>query len=110
MICEAVGQLGQDESASGSGANVIPMRDRPGLAGLRPHRIEGIGNGSRVLIVCVKCGMDRDWYFIAEQPAPAPHLTNREGCAALTAWANCVGLPDPVKNPPTGGRGFLAGA
>ena len=26
---------------------------------------------------------ESDWYSIAEQPAPAPHLTNPEGCAAL---------------------------
>ena len=26
----------------------------------------------------------RDWYFIAEQPAPAPHLARPEGRAALT--------------------------
>ena len=25
----------------------------------------------------------RDWYVIAEQPAPAPHLAHPEGCAAL---------------------------
>ena len=25
----------------------------------------------------------RDWYFIAEQPAPAPHLALPEGRAAL---------------------------
>ena len=25
----------------------------------------------------------RDWYFIAEQPAPAPNLAHPEGCAAL---------------------------
>ena len=25
----------------------------------------------------------RDWYLIAEQPAPAPHLAHPEGCAAL---------------------------
>ena len=24
-----------------------------------------------------------DWYFIAEQPAAAPHLARPEGCAAL---------------------------
>ena len=24
-----------------------------------------------------------DWYLIAEQPAPAPHLAHPEGCAAL---------------------------
>ena len=27
--------------------------------------------------------MHRDWYFIADQPAPAPHLAHPEGCAAL---------------------------
>ena len=27
--------------------------------------------------------VQRDWYFIAEQPAPAPHLAYPEGCAAL---------------------------
>ena len=25
----------------------------------------------------------RDWYLIAERPAPAPHLAHPEGCAAL---------------------------
>ena len=25
----------------------------------------------------------RDWYFIAEQPTPAPHLAHPEGCAAI---------------------------
>ena len=25
----------------------------------------------------------RDWYLIADQPAPAPHLAHPEGCAAL---------------------------
>ena len=25
----------------------------------------------------------RDWYCIAEKPAPAPHLAHPEGCAAL---------------------------
>ena len=24
-----------------------------------------------------------DWYFIAEEPTPAPHLAPPEGCAAL---------------------------
>jgi hypothetical protein len=27
--------------------------------------------------------LSRDWYLIAEQPAPAPHLARLEGCAAL---------------------------
>ena len=26
----------------------------------------------------------RDWYFMAEQPAPAPHLAHPGGCAALS--------------------------
>jgi len=26
---------------------------------------------------------EREWYFIAEQPAPAPHLAHPGGCAAL---------------------------
>jgi len=29
-------------------------------------------------ILCI-----RDWYVIAEEPAPAPHLAHPEGCAAL---------------------------
>ena len=28
--------------------------------------------------------LKRDWYCIAEQPAPAPHLARPEGRAALT--------------------------
>ena len=28
-------------------------------------------------------GIQRNWYFIAERPAPAPHLAHPEGCAAL---------------------------
>ena len=27
--------------------------------------------------------LTRDWYFIAGQPAPAPHLAHPEGCAAV---------------------------
>ena len=29
------------------------------------------------------CTRQRSWYFIAKQPAPAPHLANPEGCDAL---------------------------
>ena len=44
----------------------------------------------------------RDWYFIAEQPAPAPHLAHPEGCAALRivlvtvpcASRSCEHFPD----------------
>ena len=28
-------------------------------------------------------GKSRNWYFIAEQPAPAPHLAHPKECAAL---------------------------
>ena len=28
--------------------------------------------------------LKRDWYFVAEQPAPAPHLACSQGRAALT--------------------------
>ena len=28
-------------------------------------------------------GLQRDWYHIAEQPAPAPHLARPYGCDAL---------------------------
>ena len=44
----------------------------------------------------------RDWYFIAEDPAPAPHLAHLGGCAALRivlvtvpcASCSCEHLPD----------------
>ena len=29
------------------------------------------------------CTGQRSWYFIAKQPAPAPHLANPEGCDAV---------------------------
>ena len=31
----------------------------------------------------IQLGHQRDWYFIAEQPAPAPHLAHPEGRSAL---------------------------
>jgi len=44
----------------------------------------------------------KDWYFIAERPAPAPHLAHPEGCAALRivlatvprASRSCAHFPD----------------
>ena len=44
----------------------------------------------------------RDWYCIAEKPAPAPHLAHPEGCAALRIVVvsvprvsrSCVHFPD----------------
>ena len=40
----------------------------------------------------------RDWYFVAEQPAPAPHLARPEGCAALVTVPRvsriCEHFPD----------------
>jgi len=46
--------------------------------------------------------LKRDWYFIAEQPAPAPHPAHPEGCAALhivlvtvpRGSRSCEHLPD----------------
>ena len=35
------------------------------------------------LLLELAASSSRDWYFIAEQPAPAPHLAHPEGCAAL---------------------------
>ena len=52
---------------------------------------------------CRRAGTcQRDWYVIAEQPAPAPHLVQPEGCAALRivlvtgpcASRSCENLPD----------------
>jgi len=40
----------------------------------RRFRVQGLG---------ASLGGKRDWYFIAEQPAPAPHLARPEGRAAL---------------------------
>ena len=34
------------------------------------------------MLCCAWCP-SRDWYLIAEQPAPAPHLAHPTGCAAL---------------------------
>ena len=54
------------------------------------------------LAVCERADGERDWYFIAEQPAPAPHLAQPEGCAALRivlvtvprASRSCEHFPD----------------
>ena len=37
----------------------------------------------RAPVVVQLRGLWRDWYVIAEQPAPAPHLAHPEGCDAL---------------------------
>ena len=39
----------------------------------------------------------RDWYFIAEQPAPAPHLAHPEGCAALHIVLLCPMSAAPAR-------------
>ena len=41
----------------------------------------------RFLVSEVPLEVKRDWYSIAEQPAPAPHLARPEGRAALTHMA-----------------------
>ena len=51
---------------------VYIRRDRCGLRGRRA-----------VYSARAVCRSLRDWYFIAEQPAPAPHLARPEGCAVL---------------------------
>ena len=58
---------------------------------------------------------ESDWYFIAEQPAPAPHLAHPEGCAAPITVSrvsrSCENLPDGFDLcPPPGGRDRIWGA
>ena len=43
--------------------------------------------------------LQRDWYSVAEQPAPAPHLSRPEGCAAL----RIVLVPHTLAIPGRGG-------
>ena len=51
-------------------------------------------------------GVSRDWYVIAEQPAPAPHLAHPEGCTAprivlvtvSRVSRSCEHFPDGVPN------------
>jgi len=40
--------------------------------------------------------MERDWYLIAEQPAPAPQLARPEGRAALRTCANYCAPCQPL--------------
>ena len=40
-------------------------------------------------------GAQRDWYFIAEQPAPAPHLTHSEGCIGAYQFGDHGLFPVP---------------
>ena len=44
--------------------------------------------------------LQRDWYLIVEQPAPAPHLTHPEGCAALRIVL--ITVPHVSENLPDG--------
>ena len=45
---------------------------------------EDVRSGRLVVRASHEVGTQGDWYFIAEQPAPAPHLAHPEGRAALT--------------------------
>ena len=46
-----------------------------------PH---GLQSGQRLAFHHpVLLRIERDWYLIGEQPAPAPHLAHPEGCASL---------------------------
>ena len=60
----------------------------------------------------------RDWYFIAEEPASAPHLAHPEGCAAprivldtvprvsrsCVTTLQCMLKPESTPPPPLGGK------
>ena len=58
----------------GRSRNTSPEGER-----LRGYRVGYGGGGLRGWVVD-----KRDWYFIADQPAPAPHLARPEGRDALT--------------------------
>jgi len=67
-----------------SGSNVIPRRARSGLASSKASSLlfsRMIKSSSSYS--SSTCSTLRDWCFIAEQPAPAPHFAHLEGCAAL---------------------------
>jgi len=59
------------------------------------------------------CPVQRDWYCIADQPAPAPHLAHPERCAALRivlvtvprVSRSCEHLPCPFPSGPWGVEG-----
>ena len=52
------------------------------LTALTPHTVELTARGGPVQDRVLAC-YSSDWHFIAEQPAPAPHLARPEGLAAL---------------------------
>ena len=47
-----------------------------------PQRRARLGNHNTTILGFCR-NSERDWYFIAKQPAPTPHLAHPEGCAAL---------------------------
>ena len=57
----------------------VPAAAQPGI----PARARGHCLHHPRVAVLRRVLPPRDWYFIAEQPAPALHLAHPEGCAAL---------------------------
>ena len=51
--------------------------------------LHGRGHPEGYHLAPVRAHLPRDWYFIAEQPAPAPHPARPEGRAALTLMLSC---------------------
>jgi len=68
-------ESGTSQSKSGTSVNLSDI-GKCGVAGAAKE--EERGGGPRRCLPLFK-----DWYFIADQPAPAPHLEHPEGCAAL---------------------------
>ena len=70
--------------------DILPESQGHNLALVVPHsvlpspfygyKVTRLGNK---VVECHLPGLQRDEYFIAEQPAPAPHLAHPEGCAAV---------------------------
>ena len=56
-----------------SGVRLCWELEEPGTRG-------GLEAGSSVR---PEAHLERDWYLVAEQPAPAPHLAHPKDCAAL---------------------------
>ena len=78
-LCRRTVNLRRPERARREGSTG-PAHPRRGAAGAHLRRDAAAGAATE----CVS-GFPgrRDWYFIAEQPAPAPHLSPPGGCAAL---------------------------
>ena len=61
------------------------MNSQPGPRSPKCRRVN-IASKFKVDVSTLPHRCPRDWYFIAKQPAPVPHLAHPEGCAALRIW------------------------